>query len=379
VKVVVAVHGRFHGFDLARQLYVRNALARLMTTYPAFVARRMLPQGIALDTAPWLEAKRRIADKLRFLPRPDIAIGRSFGRFAAANMPVAADLFVGWSGACLEAVPVARQRGMRVVIERGSSHIAHQARVLADSYAEFGVTGRAVDKRMMERELAEYAAADLIAVPTRFAADTFVAHGVARHKLTVNPYGADLSRFIGDKPHLKRAGRIQILFVGQVGIRKGVPWLLAALDRLGSAFELHLVGPIEGYIRHLIPRSGANRIIFHGPLRSQRLDLAFRTADIFCLPSLEEGLPLSLLQAMAAGLPIVATPETGAGDIIQDGVEGLIVPSRDTNALVAAFEGLTSEDRRRSMGTAARERVGRGLTWQDYGDRTVSAYRQLIG
>jgi glycosyltransferase involved in cell wall biosynthesis len=337
----------------------------------------MLPAGVPLITAPTLEFLRRLAPRLPFMPRVDVAIGRAFGRFAAANMPAEADIFVGWSGASLEAIPVARQRGMHVVLERGSSHIAHQAEILAEAHAEFGDSQGPVDERMIERELAEYAAADMIAVPTRFAAGTFVARGVPQSKLMINPYGADLARFDAVSPAERTTSHCRVLFVGEVGVRKGVPWLLRAFDRLDASFELHLVGPVTPQVRHLLSTT-SDRIHVHGPLRSTALDRAFATADLFCLPSLEEGLPLALLQAMAAGLPIIATPECGARDVITEGVEGSIVPARNADALAAALTSMAAQPRRQIMGTAAQARVADGFSWAAYGNRAVAAYQGLL-
>ena len=95
MKVAVAVHGRFHGFDLARGLHERGCLSQVATTYPVFAARRFLPRPIRLRTAPWLEAWRRLHGRLPFVPAPDPGVAEAFGRFAAATLPGDADLLVG--------------------------------------------------------------------------------------------------------------------------------------------------------------------------------------------------------------------------------------------------------------------------------------------
>jgi len=377
MKAVVAVHGRFHGFDLARELDQRSSLSRLITTYPRFAVHG-LGNDTPLATAPWLEALRRGAPWLPFLPAPDFTIARKFARFASRHLPPDADLLIGWSSATLEAIPAARSRGMRVIIERGSSHIAHQARVLASAYAELGIRQAAVDPRMIEREIEEYTLADAIAVPTQFAAATFIAEGIPREKLIINPYGTDLEKFKNTASMRKPSDRLRILFVGLVGARKGVPWLLRAMEHLSPNVELTLVGPVEGSMRPLLAGAEGRRLNIRGPLRSPDLERAYADADVFCLPSLEEGLPLALLQALAAGLPVVATPETGAGDIVTDGHEGFLVPCRNPEALAHALDHLASPSLRTTMSQAARRRVAKGLGWQDYGERAVAAARRIL-
>lgn len=373
MKVCVAVHGRFHGFDLAAELHRHGALAALLTTYPRFAARRFLPEGLPLRSAPALELLRRAAQRLG-APVPDLFIARRFARFVARALPADCDLLIGWSGATLEAIAPARRRGCKVVIERGSSHIAHQAAVLAE------LAGRpVVDPRMIAREEAEYAAADAIAVPTGYARDTFIARGVSAERLIVNPYGVDLRRF---HPPGRRPDRdpARLVFVGRIGPRKGVDTLIAALERLSpGTVAARLIGPHDPGVAALLARADAAGIAADGALPGNALPAAYTDADIFCLPSREEGLPLTMLQAMAAGLPVIATPETGAADVMTDGVHGRIVPSGDPAALARAIGALAADPAaRRAQGAAARQRVEHGFSWPDYGDRAIGLYRELL-
>lgn len=375
MKVAVAVHGRYHGFDLARELHGRGALAGLLTTYPGFAVRPFLPHDLPVASAPWLEALRRVHGRLKWGPSPDLFIGRAFARFAAAHLPEA-DMVVSWSGATLEMVPEIRRRGLKLVLERGSSHIAHQAEVLAREYFRLGLSFRAVDPRMIEREEREYEQADSIAVPTGFARDTFVARGIPAEKLMVNPYGVDLSRF--SPPPRPPLGRPRLLFVGRVGPRKGVPTLIEAFRRCSVDAELHLIGPVEAGMDAILSQAAAN-VVVRGPLPGAALPAEYARAHVFCLPSLEEGLALTLLQAMASGLPVVASPESGAADLVDCGVEGLVVPSGDCQSLAEALAGLLTDGARRAaMGARARARVAQGHDWADYGGRALAAYARLL-
>ncbi len=373
MRVAVSVHGRFHGFDLARELNTQNALAGLLTTYPAYLVRRHVGNVDTLATAPTLELQRRICQRLRgACADVDGRISAAFGAFSARHLP-ACDVLVGWSSATLEAIPVAHNRGARVVIERGSSHILHQTNVLSKLYARHGRAFAGTSTRIIERELAEYEAADLIAVPSTYAAETFTAHGVAAEKISVNPYGVDLDLF---SPSLTaNSARAQILFVGQVGLRKGVLELLHAFSGLNANAGLCLVGPIEAGLT----KPAQKDVDFRGPVPMAALPHFYRGADVFCLPSWEEGFPLVLLQAMASGLPVVATDATGAADIVTPGVEGEIVPAGDVPALREALDRVLSDPiRAKEMGAAARNRVKDGFDWKSYGARARSAYAGLI-
>ena len=378
MKVCVSVHGRFHAFELARGLHRRSALQCLLTTYPAFAARRFIDPDVPLRTAPWLEVWRRLYPKLRLGPQPDLAISKAFGRFAVGALKnVQADVLVGWSSATLEAIPIARNKGMKVVIERGSTHIGHQTEVLRDEYRRHGLLFQATAPGIVERELREYELADAIAVPSRFAARTFIERGIPESKLIIAPMGVDLGQFTpGPSNTADRLPRI--LFVGAVGLRKGVPLLLRAFARLKDKAELHLVGPVEEDFRPILATLPVDNVVFRGPVASERLQGLYSDADIFCLPSVEEGFGMVVTEAMACGLPPVVTERVGASDTITPKESGLIVANGDETALAEALEKLVSDpELRRAMGAAARKRVMSGCGWDDYVDRAVAAYKEL--
>jgi glycosyltransferase involved in cell wall biosynthesis len=376
-RVVIAAHGRYHAFDLARELHRSGHLAQLTTTYPAFVARRFVPSDVDIKSAPALELWRRAHAKSALIPDPDPGLMRSFGRFAARTLPPTANLLVGWSAGILEAIAPAQARRMAVVVERGSTHIEAQADVLADAYRSFGLAPPRISPETIERELAEYEAADAIVTPSRFAAETFAARGIDPAKVHVNPLGVDPSRFVP----ADRGGRQRptILFVGRVGVRKGVPWLLRGFAPLAARATLRIVGPVESGMDRIMAEEPTGGVRFTGPLRGEALRAAFAEADIFCLPSIEEGFALAILEAMAAGLPVVATNASGCGEAIDDGTEGLIVSTRDASALSDALTALVEDDERRvAMGEAARNRVVRDFGWDRYGARALDVYRRVL-
>ena len=373
MRVTVSVHGRFHGFDLARELHRQGHLAGLLTTYPRFAVKPHVGDIEGLATAPALEVRRRVCQRLPGLCKNlDETVARRFGRFAADRLPPC-DLLVGWSSATLEAIPAAHAMGACVILERGSTHIMHQTDVLTNVYSRAGQDFAATSAQIVARELAEYEAADAIAVPSSYAAQTFIDRGVSRDKVLINPYGVNLEQF-SPAPE-RRRGKPRILFVGRVGYRKGVPELLDAFAPLADLAELHLVGPIDPLI-NLLGHANVHAV---GALSMQALPGQYHGADIFCLPSWEEGFPLVLLQAMASGLPVVASDATGAADIITDGVEGVVVPAGDKEALGDALRRLVDDpDRRMLMGQAARARVQDGFGWADYGRRAIDMYTKVL-
>lgn len=377
MKVWIAVHGRFHAFELANELYRHNVLNGVATTYPTRIARRWLPADVSIESAALLELIRRFRDRVPIGPESDAYIAEHFGKFAARRIPSDTDVVITWSAASLETITAAQARGIPSILERGSTHIEHQINVVREAYERAGMIYKRTDQRIIDRELAEYESSDRIAVPTEFTAQTFTERGISPDKIIVNPYGVTINA--GSERRRSQDAPVRILFVGGVGPRKGVPTLLDAFSRLTQSAELVLAGPVEPGMEDLLAGRLTQSISVLGAVSADRIAEEMADADIFCLPSVEEGLSLALLQALGAGLPIVTTAESGAEDVIENGREGYIVPAHDPAALTERLDHLVGNPSlRRTMASAASQRVTSGFSWSDYGVRAVKAYRKLL-
>jgi glycosyltransferase involved in cell wall biosynthesis len=378
MKVTISVHGRYHAFELAKGLHQRKHLDQLLTTYPRFIARKFVGPNALIKSAAVLELKRQVYSKFGIGGKPDLSISKSFGQFSQRQLNSDTDIFVGWSSASLEAIKPAQGFGTKVIIERGSTHISAQTDVLRDAYKQFGLFFNETKVEMIEREEQEYALADKIFVPSKYAAQTFVDRGITADKIIVNGMGVDFEMF--QAPYSRSLDRMpRIVFAGGVGIRKGVPWLLKAFKRLSSKAELHLIGPVSpDYEKMLRKEIGAN-VFVRGALPGHDLSSEYGRGDIFCLPSLEEGYGMVIPQAMACGLPVVTTNVVGAADLLQHAHNGLIVSPADSTALSDALERLIDDvDLRQTMGAYAQATVQQGQGWDDYVSRAVTLYETIL-
>jgi glycosyltransferase involved in cell wall biosynthesis len=170
-----------------------------------------------------------------------------------------------------------------------------------------------------------------------------------------------------------------VLCVARLDAQKGHTYLLAAIRNVPNAIFV-LVGDgserasLEAQAAHLCVR---DRVIFLG----HRDDVAelLATCDLLVLPSLYEGLPLSVLEAMAAGKPVVATSVGGTPEAVLDGETGFLVPSRDPTALVRAIQRLlTDACLRRKMGMAGRRRVQRNFSPTQMVAGVTQIYEKLL-
>jgi glycosyltransferase involved in cell wall biosynthesis len=378
----ISVGSRFHAFDLARELLTRGMLRHLHTGYPAFLGPRWGVPRRAVRSVWTGEPLHRALSSLykrNWIARPDPFVSERHDRIVASRLRPGADIIIGWSSQCRVTVAAAKRLGMIAIVERGSTHIEWQHRELVNEAKLSGLDVEVPDPRTIEQELAEYESADYIAVPSSFVARTFIAAGVPDSKLLINPYGVDLSLFSQAAVLPCRASATQpglrVLHVGGVAPRKGVHYLLEAVARVPHA-TLTLAGGISpGMGTHV---RKYDRVKAIGGVSGRHLPRWYLEADVFCLLSIEEGLPLVLLQAMAMGLPVIATPNTGAEDLIQDGVDGFIVPPRDPEAVARRLQQLAdAPELRCQMGARARVRVAEEFSWSDYGKRAGAIYKTL--
>jgi glycosyltransferase involved in cell wall biosynthesis len=140
---------------------------------------------------------------------------------------------------------------------------------------------------------------------------------------------------------------------------------LASVRARGIDARLRIVGKEEydgedESLRRSIAAVGVTAAVdFLGVAGPDRLREVYRSADVFCLPSYREGLPLAILEAMAFGLPVVATPVGGIPDVVVDGESGLLVEPGDPKALADAITRLADAELRMRIGSTAREHIWR--------------------
>jgi len=231
---------------------------------------------------------------------------------------------------------------------------------------------------VLEQVDREVALAERILVPSEYVRDDLIRRGTDQDRILTLPYGVDTSSF--QAVHRDDANRaLNVLYVGQVGYRKGLKYLGAAVSLAKAAVkEFEIVGPVVNRSALLsklptdfkyIPRASSNE------LASQY----YRNADVFVLPSLADSFGLVVLEAMAASLPVIVTKETGASELIVDGVEGFVVSARDERAIAERLVMLANDgELRRNMGLAARACAEKN-SWDLFENRAIALLSSLVG
>jgi glycosyltransferase involved in cell wall biosynthesis len=380
MKVSFTAGGKFHIFNLAQQMHKRNSLERLITSYPKF---EVIKSGIPKEKIRSVLRKEilqrgwaKLPNFLNGIYNPQYLINDTFDKKASALLGGKEDIVVGLSSMFLHTLRTAKKNGSITIVERGSSHAEYQDQILKEEYENFGIKPVLAHPKITKKELLEYSEADYIAVPSLFVKRTFLEKGIPEEKLIHNPYGVDISKF---RQVPKEDNVFRVIFGGGLSLRKGTHYLLRAFSELKIPnSELLLIGAINPEIVPFLEKYAGNyRHLPYQPLGE--LHKFYSQGSVFVMPSIEEGLALVQSQAMACGLPVICTTNTGGEDIVRDGTDGFVIPIRSVEKIKEKILYLHDNPGiRAEMGRSAKERVSSGFTWDDYGDRAFSAYEQIL-
>jgi len=311
---------------------------------------------------------RRATRLQRQVTKASILRNRWFDRHVAARVRrLQPRVVIAHDSAALETFKAARQVGATTILAQAIGHHAIAQTVFDEErrrHPEFAETlPPKLADRWVEDAIEEVRLADHVVGGSEYVRQSVIDVGCPPDRAHVAPYAADTDRFTPRSP--TTGDKTRIIFVGLIGARKGIPYLLEAVSHLQRPdVELLLVGAIQGSGNGLKRYAGVYTHIPSVP--RDEVPGLMRSADIFVLPSLHEGSAIVVYEAMASGLPVVVTPNSGT--VVRDGVEGFIVPNRDVNALADRLRKLVDNpDLRQRMGAAGRK-TALHWNWQRYCD-----------
>jgi glycosyltransferase involved in cell wall biosynthesis len=227
----------------------------------------------------------------------------------------------------------------------------------------------------MNRELQR---ADLVLCPSLFVRDTMIQNGIPAEKCLVNPFGVNTDVF---KPRNSVPARPKFVAIGTICVRKGFQYLFRAFEivkRQIPEAELVVVGGYKIDFRRERPKWEGTFTHFPS-LSHPELAKLLQTCTAFVFPSMEEGFARVISEAMGAGLPILASYESGATTLVKDGIEGFIVRGRDPQHIAEAMIRVAQDHELcQRMGEAAHKKGGIKNSWQDYGDRLLAEYAKRL-
>ncbi|MDR6288251.1 glycosyltransferase involved in cell wall biosynthesis [Inquilinus ginsengisoli] len=323
----------------------------------SYALRRMRANGASDEMEAALDAGRRLSE---------LVVRHGFGEATG---------FYGFVRECLEQLQAARSRGLWTAVEQNIAARETVDRLAWEEQERFPDWERpamptASAEAFGTREKAEWAEADMIVCPSEFVRQTVADSGGPAHRCIVVPYGVDTRFQIPVRN--RQQGPLRVLTIGTVGLRKGSPYILEAARQMRGQAVFRMVGSGKAPAAAHAGLDGVAE--FTGPIPRLEIIAQYAWADVFLLPSLCEGSATVIYEALAAGLPVVTT--LNSGSVVRDGIDGFIVPIRDAGAITNALR-LLHDDRAQlfEMSHNARFRA-RDFDLPSYGRRLCDALDQ---
>ena len=261
-----------------------------------------------------------------------------FDRWAQSLLTPGQHFFTGYAFAP-GAMRHARKNGGLAFMDAWTSHPLEFWDVLAEEQKIWKSKFQPVSDYYQRKVIESVEAADYICVASNFVKNSFLKRGHPAEKLLFCPYPVDLEAFTPASEPRPADRPFTILHTGGLSLRKGAPYLLEAFRLIRQQVpnavlrvKRHLRDDVADILKKNsdLPIEWSGNLDFPGHVRR------YQTSDLFLFPSIEDGFAFVVAEALACGLPVVTTPNTGSSDLIQPGVNGEVVPIRDARALADA-------------------------------------------
>jgi len=375
----------FHNAGLLKELdscLCWNPQTPLAQFLPASIAAQLARRSFSdvplslQHSHPWREVLRLLGPSLPGLSRHENgplsidAIYRSFDRHVAARIPRLKGLHAvyAYEDGALNTFRTARNLGITSLYDlpigywRTARRIFEEERDLQPEWA-CTLTGLQDSAAKLARKDEELNLADRVIVASEFVRTTLLDHQACHAPVSVVPYGAPPP--LAEPPFTSTSGPLKVLYVGSLGQRKGLSYALEAIELLGQQVTLTLIGMPT--TQDCQPLNDALKIHQHiSSLPHGQILAQMRRHDVLLFPTLFDGFGLVITEALSQGLPVIATRHSGAPECIRDGVEGFIVPIRDTQSIFERLQLLANNRQKLAEMRLACLRRAADLSWASY-------------
>lgn len=376
MKVIISVPGRFHIFKLAGALEKEGYLKKIITGNPIFIMKNAGVSEDKIYSIP-IQFIGYLKGKYKFL---NFFIPYSFEAvtfdYIASKYVKGAEIFHGFPNWMLKSGIEAKKSGILVVGEGSSTHILHREKTLSEEYRKLNIKFKSHDTLEIKRQIDEYKICDCLFAPSELVKRSFIEYGMKEEKIIQIYYGVDEIFF----KKIERKKKNEIIIAGTIGVIKGTHILLEAYRKIKKKegrLKLHLIGFFREDMKDIIEKN-RDIIDFIGPIRKNDLPEYFSTVDIFVQPSLDDGFSLIVLEAMASGLPIVVSENTGISEIIQEGYDGYVVPVCDIEAVYKRLCELVYDDKKRKFIGEEATKKAMLYKWERYAKSCIQAYKNIL-
>lgn len=396
MKVLLAHPGTQHSYKLAELLYKRGLLLEFWTglcfAYDSkllYIIKLFFPSLYAKIKSRVIEIpssflrSQSIIDYYffvisKFSINAEFALFKRnllFQNLVSKKSIKKVDIVIGFDTSSLILIKKSNALNKKFILDSSIAHPKEKEEIMKNvnsMYPIWNSVFNSKSKILIESEHSEYVLASNVVVASSFTLNSLVKNGITHEKIFINPYGVDSAKFT---PYKSQNEEIQFIFVGTIGVRKGIPTLVKVWESINKKdAKLRLIGYLSEDIKNLIHDSSIEIV---GHVSRDEVKKLMQKSDVFVFPSFFEGFGLVLLEALSCGLPLISTTNTAASDLISEGEEGFIIEPGDEQALTEKMQYFIDNPHViPQMSQKARAKAEQ-FTWDAYGDRWEKIIKEV--
>ncbi len=282
-----------------------------------------------------------------------------------------------FNGAGLELLREGKNWGIQTIVEQTIAPYLIMKNILDEEFNAFPEWEYLMSEKndisyeFSNREQNEWNFADIILCGSEFVKNGIKKLNGPYERCIVVPYGVDLKNF--NLPARKMPRKpLRVITVGNIGLRKGAPYVLETAKILKGIAEFRMVGPIS--ISEKAIRELKKYVEVTGPVPRSEILSQYEWADVFLFPSLSEGLALVTIEALACGLPVIVTPNSGFP--VRDGIDGYLVPIRNASLIAERLSHLAEDSQLYGYLSHNAKIRSNEFSINAYGERLIKALNQ---
>lgn len=284
--------------------------------------------------------------------------------------------FLGFNNYSLIQMKYLKRKGVKLILDQRIAHVNKEIEIYKN---ESNKLPNNLSNTMIKRKLKEYEIADYIFVGSNFVRDTFIKNGIEKKKLKVINYGYDDKIFkVKSKKNKNNKDSFKIVFVGQIGYRKGVKYILEAIENLRNKnikIDLTLIGNVDDDFKDVMEEY-KDIFKYKGFMKSDDLVDEYNKNDVFIFPSLCEGSARVTYEAAACGLPLVVTYSSGS--IVENMKSGILIEENSSKSIEDALSLLYSD---RELLNKMRINILKDIkkyTWENYENNISKIIEEIV-
>lgn len=378
--ISIITQGKFHSEPLAIILKKK----KLLKKYILFYVSKLIDNSLKSEThcANFLFLFYKIYIKIFRKDPPEVInwfLKRRFENFVLKHITNEKILHI-WPDCSNQILNHCKKNSIITVCETSSAHPNYKKKIIDEEYKNFDLEPKTFSKKIYSDQIKFFKSADYFMAPSKFVINSLLKNKIDKKRILYAPFGVDINFFDKGKKK-KKDKKLRIVSVGDFDIRKGSYYILKAFSKIKDPnIELDFIGNINDDLRNICQDElNDKRVRLLGTMNKIQLRDSLKNYDIFCLASLEEGMAISMLEAMSMSLVPLCSEHTGAKDIIDHAYDGFIFKIRDINEIKRKIIFLRKNPNiLKIMSKRIRSKIVKNFSHQIYQNRIYYNYRKIL-